>query len=69
MNARELVLDLPTKYRRAFERTSRRDLATAQIAGIVDAFCDQLDASSALADESRRATWMRAMQLVGQCAS
>ena len=64
MNAREFVLDLPTKYRRTFERTSSRDLAIAQTAGIIDAFRDQVAAGTLLSYEARRATWMRALDIV-----
>lgn len=69
MTAGELVLDLPKKYRRTFDRTSSRELAIAQVAGIIEAFLDQVAARSLLSHEARRATWVRALDSITRYAA
>ena len=63
----ELVLDMPARYGRTWDRAVSRELLTAQIAGIVEALIDAIEREPGLRD--RRSVWAIAMRLAGKVAA
>lgn len=61
---RELVLDLPRRAERIYNRCNERDLFTAQVHGIVEALVDAVHLEPALA--TSRWLWFAALHACGK---
>jgi hypothetical protein len=60
-----LVLDLVTRCARIFNRSNRRDLETAQVAGLIEVLKDHYDPYATF-DLGLRIAIVRALRLIGK---